>query len=445
MSSESHASWQPDRRWADPLIALLALLALLAAGFTLRARQLGARRPAERASLQARLTEVGLAGPKTLLGRPVATREWIRAEQRLKEPWDRALLTVLRAELGEPGPTREGADPEPSGPAGERFRRALTAAYAKGPLPSPGERREVHLRLGGGYGADLLEARFLDREGGGGEALRARARAALLTRLAGLGLLGLGVLGFAGGGMAVGLYLLATRRRNPVPPLPAWSLSGRACALVLLGWFLAFFLSGNLAALLLHPWPSLRWLVLPLGYLLHAGFGIQLLCLAEGLPFIELWRRVAPGRVGRDLAWGVGFLALAVVLVLVAALLTNLILRPEQSPQRDLQELLRGLSGWGPSLALLLTVAGLAPFFEELFFRGLLLPVLARRHGMTAGLLLSALCFGAIHLQPTGLPVLGTLGLVMGLAMRHTGSLRTPILVHACWNGGLFLLMRAFA
>jgi membrane protease YdiL (CAAX protease family) len=33
----------------------------------------------------------------------------------------------------------------------------------------------------------------------------------------------------------------------------------------------------------------------------------------------------------------------------------------------------------------------------------------------------------------------------MGLAMRHTGSLRAPILVHASWNGSLFLLMRAFA
>jgi hypothetical protein len=29
--------------------------------------------------------------------------------------------------------------------------------------------------------------------------------------------------------------------------------------------------------------------------------------------------------------------------------------------------------------------------------------------------------------------------------MRQTGSLRTPVLVHACWNGSLFLLMRAFA
>jgi hypothetical protein len=60
-------------------------------------------------------------------------------------------------------------------------------------------------------------------------------------------------------------------------------------------------------------------------------------------------------------------------------------------------------------------------------------------------LIASALIFGAIHLQPAGLPILSTLGVVLGLAVRHTGSLRTPILVHACWNGGLFLLIRIFA
>jgi len=127
------------------------------------------------------------------------------------------------------------------------------------------------------------------------------------------------------------------------------------------------------------------------------------------------------------------------------ALTSNLLLKPDQSPQRDLQELLRSLSGWGPSLALFLTVAGLAPFFEELLFRGFLLPILARRQPMALALVVSALLFGAIHLQPAGLPTLSALGWVMGLAMRQTGSLRTPILVHACWNGSLFLLMRAFA
>jgi len=447
MASELRSSWQPDRSWADPLIALLALLALLAAGFTLRARQQGSRRPAERAGLQARMLEVALAGPKAFTGRPVAEREWTKAEIQLKEPWDRALLIVLRTELAEanhPSPILDDASLARLGSARERFQRAYLAAYAGGPIPTPTERLDLHRRLGDGYAADLLEARLLDRNGGG-EALRARARTALLARLAGLGLLGLAVFTFAAVGLAVGIYLLVVRDKRPAPTLPAWSLSGRACALVLLGWFLAFFVSGNLAALLLHPWPGLRWLALPLGYLLHAGFGIQLLCRAEGLTFGQLWQRVAPGRAGRDLAWGAAFLALAVFLVIAVAVLTNLIFRPEQSPQRDLQELLRSLSGWGPTLALLLTVAGLAPFFEELLFRGFLLPVLARKQRLAMALALSALLFAVIHLQPAGLPVLGTLGLVMGLAMQHTGSLRTPILVHACWNGGLFLLMRAFA
>jgi len=447
MTSEPQSSWQPDRSWADPLIALLALLALLAAGFTLRAREQGARRPAERASLQARMLEVALVGPQAFLGRPVAAKEWTKAETQLKEPWDRALLVVLRAELGEaqpPSPSLDEVGAARLGPASGRIRRAYLAAYAGGPMPTPGERRDLHHRLGNGYAADLLEARFLDREGGG-EALRTRARAALMTRLAGLGLLGLGVMTLAATGLAVGIYLVVTRDKHVVPSLPAWSLSGRACALILLAWFLAFFLSGNLALLLLQPWPGLRWLALPLGYLLHAGFGIQLLCLAEGLTLGELWGRVAPGRAGRDLAWGGAFLALAVLLVIFVALVSNLILRPEQSPQRDLQDVLRSLSGWGPNLAMFLTVAGVAPFFEELLFRGFLLPVLARKQRLAAALVLSALLFAAIHLQPAGLPVLATLGLVMGLAMRHTGSLRTPILVHACWNGSLFVLMRAFA
>jgi hypothetical protein len=90
-------------------------------------------------------------------------------------------------------------------------------------------------------------------------------------------------------------------------------------------------------------------------------------------------------------------------------------------------------------------VAGLAPLFEELLFRGFLLPLLARRGRLAWALALTALLFGAIHLQPMGLPILCTLGFVLGLAMRQTASLRTPIVVHACWNGGLFLLMRAFA
>lgn len=443
MTLDRRAPWDPDRRWADPLIALLAILAILAAGLTLRARQGSARRPASRTSLQGQMMEVALAGPR-LLGRPAAPRAWAQVRAQAKEPWDRALLAVLMAELGDREDARdllaaEGIDP--------RFRQAFAAAYEGGALPEAALRAEVRRRLGQGYGASLLEARILDREGGpgSGDALRTRARGALLARLAALGGLGLGLALLAAGGLAMGIYLWITRKQPPLRPLPAWGLSGRAALLVFLGWFLAFFAAGNLAALLLSPWPALRWAAVPLGTLIHAAVGVRLICGAEGLAFRELWRRVAPGPAARNLGWGAAFLALAVALVMTVALLSSLALKPDQSPQRDLQELLRGLSGWGPSLAMFAVVAGLAPAFEELLFRGFLLPVLARRGRVAAALVASALLFGAIHLQPAGLPTLGTLGFVMGLALWRTGSLWPSILVHGCWNGALYLLMRALA
>jgi membrane protease YdiL (CAAX protease family) len=438
--------WNPHRSWADPLISLLALLALMAAWFTLSARQVAFKRPFERASLQGRLAEVALMGPTLLRFHGAKPPDWNRAGAHLKEPWDRALLAVLKAECGgQDAVARAWIDQvTPAGSGGPAFHRVCLAAYDGGPLPSRTDRKDIHRRLGGGYGADLIEARLLDREGQG-DALRAQARTALMARLAVLGGLGLLLLGTAVAGLFVAILLVGNRRQAPARPLPVWALSGRAAVLILLGWFLAFFLSSTLVGTLLRPWPGTRWVAGPLAYALHASAGAGLLCRAEAISLATLWRRVAPGRMGRDLAWGLAFLALAVLLVLTVALVSGWIHQPDQNPQRDLQELLRGLSGWGPSLVMFLTVAGLAPFFEELLFRGFLLPVLARRQPIAVALGVSALLFGAIHLQPAGLPILGTLGLVLGLAMRHTGSLRTPILVHACWNGGLFLLIRSFA
>ena len=450
MDPAPSSSWQPDRRWADPLIALLALITLVAVSFTLRTRQEGSRRPSGRTSLQGQMLEVFLAGPRQLGGPPASPREWDRARTQLTDPWDRAMLAVLMAELGDRAEARELVREEaPAGIAGARFRAAFAAAYGENdetPVPETAAREDVKRRLGNGYTAALLEARLQDREGAGaGEALRTRARTLLLTRLAALGSLGLLVLVLAVGGLTVGIYLWITRRQPPPPPLPVWNLSGRAAALVFLGWFMAFFAAGNLAGLLLLPWPSLRWAIVPAGTLFHAAVGVRLLCWAEGLTLPGLWRRLAPGPARRNLAWAAAFLALAVFLVLAVAMLTGLVMKPDQSPQRDLQELLRGLSGWGPALAMFAVVAGLAPLFEELLFRGFLFPVLARGGRVAFGLLASALLFGAIHLQPAGLPVLSTLGLVLALAVRRTGSLWPAILVHACWNGTLFLLMRAFA
>lgn len=441
MTEDPRSPWQPHPSWADPLLLLLTLLAVLAATLTLMARHQQSRIPPARVGLQGRILEVVLAGPQALAPGTPTHPSWAQAGDTLTAPWDRALLAVLKAEANQPPAP---PPPDPGGRSGAAFQAAYRAAYLQGPLPPPADRREVHHRLGGGYAADCLEARLLDREGSG-EALRRAARNALALRLAGLATLGLLVGGLALGGLGVGIYLVVRGPAYPAPPLPTWGLSPRAALLVFLAWFLAFFLAGRVAALLVAPWPRLGWLALPMGYALHALTGLGLIARAEGLAPRDLWRRLVSRTPGKDLAWAGAFLSLAVFLVILVALVSQVLLRPDQNPQQDLQDLLRGLSGWAPSLLLFLTVAGLAPLFEELMFRGFLLPVLARRVSLGWALLATALLFGAIHLQPMGLPVLSTLGLVLGLAMGRTGSLRTPILVHACWNGSLFLVMRMFA
>ena len=163
MSFTPRAPWNPDRRWADPLIALLALVALLAAAFTLLARTGASHRPTERVSLQGRMLEVVLAGPRLLTGAKVTPKEWARAEDHLKEPWDRALLAVLMAELGDVNEARHLLG-TPTGAAADPYRRAFAAAYGGDPLPDRATRDETRRRLGSGYAAALLEARLMDRE-----------------------------------------------------------------------------------------------------------------------------------------------------------------------------------------------------------------------------------------------------------------------------------------
>ena len=68
-----------------------------------------------------------------------------------------------------------------------------------------------------------------------------------------------------------------------------------------------------------------------------------------------------------------------------------------------------------PLLLLLITTVVLAPVFEELVFRGVLLPVLISKVGRIGGVVLSALIFALAHLSVGELPPLFVLGIGLGL------------------------------
>ena len=91
------------------------------------------------------------------------------------------------------------------------------------------------------------------------------------------------------------------------------------------------------------------------------------------------------------------------------------------------------------SLLLLATTAVvLAPLFEEMIFRGVLLPVLCCRLGQIWGVFVSALVFAVAHLSIGELVPLLVLGLGLSLLRLSSGRLFPSVLMHALWNGITF-------
>ena len=124
-------------------------------------------------------------------------------------------------------------------------------------------------------------------------------------------------------------------------------------------------------------------------------------------------------------------------LVLLIGWLMNEIIG-DQGGSNPLLELVLKSNEVGPLLFLLFTTVVLAPVFEELVFRGVLLPVLVSKVGKISGVLLSALIFALAHLSVGELPPLFVLGIGLGLMRLSSGRLFPCALMHSLWNGVTF-------
>jgi CAAX protease family protein len=90
----------------------------------------------------------------------------------------------------------------------------------------------------------------------------------------------------------------------------------------------------------------------------------------------------------------------------------------------------------------------LAPLMEELFFRGFLYPVLARRLGLPIAVFLTALGFALLHVAQLGRawgPVLliFLVGIVLTLVRAKTNSVAAGVLIHMAYNGTITVAMFA--
>jgi membrane protease YdiL (CAAX protease family) len=103
-------------------------------------------------------------------------------------------------------------------------------------------------------------------------------------------------------------------------------------------------------------------------------------------------------------------------------------------PEQESVDLFRHLNRPSDVAFFLLQAAVVAPFLEELFFRGFLFTFLKNYTSTGLALVLSAGVFAFAHVNLGSALQLWLLGIILGLAYEHTGSLLLPIGVHACWN-----------
>ena len=127
-------------------------------------------------------------------------------------------------------------------------------------------------------------------------------------------------------------------------------------------------------------------------------------------------------------------LALGAGMLFVLSFLQGLFPMPKDTPFEHLFD--------RPRDAYLLSIiaVSIGPLMEELFFRGFMYPVLARRIGVAWGIILTALPFGLIHLPQYGWAwgaalVIFLVGVICGVVRAVTKSVAASFLVHVGYNG----------
>lgn len=173
-------------------------------------------------------------------------------------------------------------------------------------------------------------------------------------------------------------------------------------------------------------------------YILLAGCGLAVL----GWSIRSHWPLAAPwfqwGGSGRWLGWGLGGYFVALPLVIGVSLINQQIW-DGQGGSNPILSIVVGTDRPWALLLLFGTAAIAAPLFEEVMFRGFLLPSLGRYFPAWGAIGLSSLIFSLAHLSLSEVLPLTVLGMVLGVVYWRSQFLLAPILLHGLWNGGTLI------
>jgi hypothetical protein len=276
----------------------------------------------------------------------------------------------------------------------------------------------------------------------------ARAKMMPVWRMAAVGLMALGAVGLLLLGVFLWVAYVAMRHAGNWQPLghPAQPMSlPRADRFALRGLQLL----GMFLLLTQILGPVIQSLSLPKGM-----SGILTVMVMFALTFLLFRTPVAGQRVslydvglrrdnlGRNILLGFAGFAANLPIMAIAVGIGQLLQRYFPEPSHPATEILQQSPTPLMILAIFLQAAVLAPFWEEIMFRGLLFPALSRvTRSVAAGALTSSFMFAAIH--PQGIPLwlgLGSVAVTSCVLSHHSRSLVPSIVMHAVHNSVLLTL-----
>lgn len=117
--------------------------------------------------------------------------------------------------------------------------------------------------------------------------------------------------------------------------------------------------------------------------------------------------------------------------------------RGEPNPEdaNNFQLVLKAFDTPFDGMLLFASVCLIAPFFEELFFRGYLLSTLTEKFSPIYSAILCGIIFATIHFEPSKLLELSILGIVLSYAKLRSGSLLVCMIIHFLVNFQTMALM----
>ncbi len=178
-------------------------------------------------------------------------------------------------------------------------------------------------------------------------------------------------------------------------------------------------------------------------YLLMTAGGLSVLyfSLRSYFPLPEGWFRFQ--WLSKWVLWGLGGYVVAVPLVLIVSLINQQIWQGQGGGNPLILLALQARDRWALFI-FLITASLAAPIFEEIMFRGFLLPSLTRYVPVWGAIGLSGLIFAIAHLSLAEVLPLTVLGIILGFVYARSRNLLASILLHSLWNSGtlfsLFIL-----